>query len=53
MCAHAHGNRYGMRIYKNVSALLMHIDKIDTHVISSIVHVDHERVATPRSLVAR
>jgi len=33
---------YGMRIYKNVSALLMHIDKIDTHVISSIVHVDHE-----------
>ena len=49
MCAHAHGNRYGMRIYKNVSALLMHIDKIDTHVISSIVHVDHERVATPRS----
>lgn len=35
-------NAYGLRIYKNLSTLLMHIDKTDTHVISSILHVDHK-----------
>ena len=33
---------YGLRIYQNGSSLLMHIDKIDDHVISAILHVGHE-----------
>jgi hypothetical protein len=33
---------YGIRIYQNGSSLLMHVDKPETHVISSIVHVGHE-----------
>ena len=32
---------YGLRVYHNTSRLHMHIDKIRTHVISSIFHVDH------------
>ena len=32
---------YGLRVYRNDSNLLMHVDKPDTHVISSILHVDH------------
>jgi hypothetical protein len=33
---------YGLRVYKNGSALTMHTDRIDTHVISSILHVDRD-----------
>merc|ERR1712107_236650 len=33
---------YGLRLYKNLSSLLMHIDKTETHIISSIFHVDHK-----------
>ena len=33
---------YGLRIYRNQSMLLMHTDSPETHVISSILHVDHD-----------
>lgn len=33
---------YGLRVYPNGSTLLMHVDKITDHVISSIVHVGHD-----------
>lgn len=33
---------YGVRLYRNLSSLVMHTDKINTHVISSIVHIAHE-----------
>lgn len=33
---------YGIRAYQNGSALIMHYDKVHTHVISSIVHIGHE-----------
>ncbi|KAL1505123.1 hypothetical protein AB1Y20_008882 [Prymnesium parvum] len=33
---------YGLRVYTNGSTLLMHHDKVNDHVISSIVHVGHE-----------
>eukprot|EP01036_Dinobryon_divergens_P037040 gene37040-48357_t len=33
---------YGVRLYRNGSALAMHYDKLFTHVISSIVHIAHE-----------
>lgn len=33
---------YGLRIYQNGSSLMMHVDKIEDHVISAILHVDHE-----------
>merc|ERR1719453_2852122 len=32
---------YGVRIYRNESELLMHVDRTDTHIISSIFHIDH------------
>lgn len=32
---------YGIRIYQNGSTLVMHHDKVHTHVISSIVHIGH------------
>jgi hypothetical protein len=32
---------YGLRVYPNNSRLLMHIDRLDTHVISGILHVGH------------
>lgn len=32
---------YGVRFYQNGSSLTMHVDKPETHVISSIVHVGH------------
>ena len=37
----ARGRRYGLRVYQNESNLLMHVDKVEDHVISSIFHVDH------------
>ena len=33
---------YGVRLYKNGSSLIMHYDKVHSHVISSIVHIAHE-----------
>ena len=33
---------YGIRLYQNDSTLVMHYDRVQTHVISSIVHVAHE-----------
>lgn len=33
---------YGVRLYMNGSSLVMHHDKVHTHVISSIVHIAHE-----------
>jgi len=33
---------YGMRAYRNQSSLSFHNDKVNTHVISSILHIDHE-----------
>ncbi|CAM9380846.1 unnamed protein product, partial [Ectocarpus fasciculatus] len=33
---------YGVRLYRNGSSLAMHTDKLQTHVISSIVHIAHE-----------
>jgi hypothetical protein len=32
---------YGLRVYQNQSSLLMHVDKIEDHVISAILHVGH------------
>lgn len=31
---------YGFRLYQNSSQLLMHVDKMQTHVISFILHID-------------
>ena len=31
---------YGFRLYQNNSQLLMHVDKMQTHVISFILHID-------------
>jgi len=33
---------YGLRVYTNNQSLAMHIDHHDKHVISSIMHVDHD-----------
>jgi hypothetical protein len=33
---------YGIRLYRNGSSLVMHYDKVYSHVISSIIHVGHE-----------
>jgi hypothetical protein len=33
---------YGVRLYRNGSTIVMHNDKPQTHVISSIVHIAHE-----------
>ncbi len=33
---------YGVRLYVNQSSLAMHVDKSETHVISSIVHILHK-----------
>ena len=33
---------YGVRLYQNGSSLVMHHDRISTHVISSIVHIAHQ-----------
>lgn len=34
---------YGLRIYPNNSFLTMHTDRLDTHVISSILHIDRDQ----------
>jgi len=42
---------YGFRLYQNQSALLMHVDKPQSHVISSILHVDSSDDAEPWPIV--
>lgn len=36
------GRAYGVRVYRNRSTLVLHVDKPETHVISCIVHVGHD-----------
>jgi len=36
-------NAYGLRVYREGSNLNMHVDKSNTHIISSILHVDHDK----------
>lgn len=38
---------YGFRLYRNQSNLLMHVDKMETHVISCILHIDSSEDAEP------
>jgi hypothetical protein len=42
---------YGLRIYRNNSQLYMHVDKLATHVISGIFHIDHSDDAEPWPLL--
>jgi hypothetical protein len=35
-------NAYGLRVYRNGSDLKMHVDISKTHIISCILHVDHD-----------
>jgi hypothetical protein len=44
-------NAYGLRVYRNQSKLLMHIDESATHVISSILHVGHDPDGEPWPLI--
>mmetsp|Transcript_46122 Transcript_46122/g.59248 ORF Transcript_46122/g.59248 Transcript_46122/m.59248 type:complete len:366 (-) Transcript_46122:342-1439(-) len=36
------GQSYGIRVYKNGSTLVNHVDRSETHVISCIFHVGHD-----------
>ena len=38
---------YGLRVYRNTSKLFMHVDRRDTHVISAIFHIDHDKESEP------
>ena len=42
---------YGLRVYRNDSRLLMHIDKSTTHIISCILHIDHSEDSEPWPIV--
>ena len=42
---------YGLRVYKNGSRLLMHLDKVEDHVVSAVVHVGHDEASPPWPLV--
>lgn len=44
-------NSYGMRVYRNGANLHMHVDKVTTHIISSILHVGHDDNMEPWPLV--
>ncbi len=44
-------NSYGLRVYRNESSLLMHVDKTNTHIVSSILHVGHGENDEPWPLV--
>jgi hypothetical protein len=44
-------NAYGLRVYRNGSSLLMHVDQPNTHVISCILHIDHSEDSEPWPLV--
>jgi len=36
-------NSYGLRVYRDGANLNMHLDKVSTHIISSILHVGHDK----------
>ena len=36
------GQAYGVRVYKNGSTLVNHVDRSETHVISCIFHIGHD-----------
>jgi hypothetical protein len=38
---------YGFRLYQNNSQLTMHVDKMQTHIISFILHIDSSEDAEP------
>jgi len=38
---------YGFRLYRNESQLMMHVDKMQTHIISFILHIDSSEDAEP------
>jgi hypothetical protein len=38
---------YGFRVYRNESQLFMHVDRLETHVISFILHIDSSDDAEP------
>lgn len=38
---------YGFRLYRNESQLMMHVDKMQTHIISFIYHIDSSEDAEP------
>jgi hypothetical protein len=38
---------YGFRLYQNNSQLTMHVDKMQTHIISFILHIDSSEDADP------
>lgn len=44
-------NAYGLRIYQNQSRLHMHVDKSGTHVVSAILHVDHDEKSKPWPII--
>lgn len=44
-------NAYGLRVYRNESNLNMHVDQKETHIISSILHVDHDPNGDPWPIV--
>lgn len=44
-------NAYGLRIYQNQSRLNMHVDQSSTHIVSAILHVDHDRNSKPWPLI--
>lgn len=42
---------YGFRLYRNQSNLLPHVDKMETHVISCILHIDSSEDSDPWSIL--
>jgi hypothetical protein len=42
---------YGLRVYRNNSRLLMHVDKPSTHIISCILHIDHSEDSEPWPII--
>ena len=42
---------YGFRLYQNNSQLLMHVDKLQTHIVSFILHIDSSDDAEPWPIV--
>eukprot|EP00591_Stephanopyxis_turris_P006112 CAMPEP_0195522508 /NCGR_PEP_ID=MMETSP0794_2-20130614/20743_1 /TAXON_ID=515487 /ORGANISM="Stephanopyxis turris, Strain CCMP 815" /LENGTH=381 /DNA_ID=CAMNT_0040652279 /DNA_START=38 /DNA_END=1183 /DNA_ORIENTATION=- len=44
-------NAYGLRVYRNGTNLNMHLDKSETHIISSILHVGHSTNDEPWPIV--
>ena len=42
---------YGFRLYRNESALYMHLDEFETHVLSLILHIDSSEDAEPWPIV--